>query len=117
MRFGVKVRFRHYVRDVEEHDLVEREWVTTANFDGTIAKNALIRECEVSSEIPREVKWLRATFSYRKKEGGWESLCMSMWSLNHLMIHPHCLLTDGELEKKEYQRQHKDDEQHWILKK
>ena len=56
MRFGVKVRFGHYVRDVEEHDLFEREWVTTANFDGTIAKNALIRECEVRSEIPREVK-------------------------------------------------------------
>ena len=52
-----------------------------------------------------------------KKEGGWESLWVSMWSLNHLMIQPPCLLTDRELEKEEQHRQHKDDEQHWILNK
>ena len=66
MRSGVKVRFGHYVRDVEEHDLVEREWVTTANFDETIAKNASIRECDVIGEISREVQVPRATFSYQK---------------------------------------------------
>ena len=69
MRFGVKVRFGHYVRHVKEHDLVEREWMTTANFDGTIARNAIIRECDLIGEIPREVQWPRATFSYQKRKG------------------------------------------------